>query len=107
VPGGDVEQSVPTRVELGGVDPFPAAVIDLVDRRVLVGGEAELDRLRLGAEFPEGPAALHRPFAGLPPHGLRQGRVGAEDVAADPGGRHVAGSPDGFRHALSIAAPEG
>jgi hypothetical protein len=53
VPGGDVEEGMPAGVELGGVDPPAAAVVDDVDGRVLVGGEPELDGVRLAAELAE------------------------------------------------------
>ena len=56
---------------------------------------------------PRTPSDAATKLPGLPPDGLGQCRVGPEDVAADAGGRHVAGSSDAFRHALSIAATEG
>ena len=81
---------MPGGVEDGVVDAVAAAVVGPVLRRVLVGGEAELDRVGLAAVAAERAAFLEGPVAGLPADGLHEGGVGSEDVA-DPGRGEVVG----------------
>ena len=106
VPGGHVEQRMPARVEPGLVDPAAAAVIGLEDGRVLVGGEAQLDRVRSPHTLPRArqPSMAQAPARATPP---RPAPGRSRRCRPPPGPAARCRKAAAFRHGLSMAARGG